>query len=80
VLYLCRLFLTHRHKTRQEGLVRDKHSKFVMDVKSFITYTRVRCYKTFSPVIYDFCNKLVFETGKLFKPSLTNTLAYYENS
>ncbi len=38
-----------------------------------------QCYKLLKSVIYEFFNKLVFVPGKLFKPSLTNTLAYYKN-
>ncbi len=36
--------------------------------------------KLFMGVIYGFSKKArVFVPGKLFKPSLTNTLAYYDN-
>ncbi len=38
-------------------------------------------YKTFLSVIYEFSEKArVFIPGKLFKPSLTYTLSFYENS
>ncbi len=35
--------------------------------------------KLITAVIYGFRNKLVFVIGKLFQPSLNNTLAQYEN-
>ncbi len=40
-----------------------------------IVVTRAQCYKTFLSVNYVFRRKLVFVIGRLFKSSITNTLA-----
>jgi hypothetical protein len=62
------LFVTSSNGTVAENLTHDAN------IKGLSPTTRSQCKKkAFTAKFTNFCKKIVFDPGKLFKPGLTNT-------